>query len=52
MRRIRSVICGLLALAAVGCDDKLIVENTNNPDRDRALARPTDVENLVAGSTG
>ena len=42
-------MCGLLALAAVGCDDKLVVENTNQPDRDRALARPTDVENLVAG---
>ena len=41
-------MCGLLVLAAAGCDDKLIVENTNNPDRDRALARPGDVENLVA----
>lgn len=50
MRRLGSTILGLmLAVAAAGCDDQLIVENTNDPDRIRALARPTDVENLVAG---
>lgn len=39
----------LVAVGAAGCDDQLIVENENSPDRTRALARPTDVENLVAG---
>ena len=50
MRRLRGLMLGLLvAVGAAGCDDQLIVENENSPDRDRALARPTDVENLVAG---
>lgn len=41
---------GLLVVGgAAGCGDTLLVENENSPDRDRALARPTDVENLVAG---
>lgn len=46
MRRLAMV--GLL-LAAAGCSDQLTVENVNNPDAVRALARPTDVENLVQG---
>jgi hypothetical protein len=49
MRRLTSTISLLILAAAVGCKDQLVVENVNNPDRDRALARPTDVENLVAG---
>lgn len=39
----------VVAAGAAGCSDQLVVENQNSPDRERALARPTDVENLVAG---
>jgi len=39
----------LLLFGAAGCAD-LVVDNTNNPDRRRALATPGDVESLVAGS--
>lgn len=39
----------LAAVAAVGCQD-LIVENTNAPDRDRALAQADAVEVLVAST--
>jgi hypothetical protein len=46
----RGTILGLvLAVGAAGCDEQLIVNNVNSPNRERALARPTDVENLVAG---
>lgn len=38
-----------LVVAVAGCKDTLVVENPNSPDRDRALARPGDVENLAAG---
>lgn len=48
MRRLTGTMLGLLAVAAIGCSDQLAVENTNQPDVERALARPTDVENLVA----
>jgi hypothetical protein len=42
---------GLLtaALVGVGCQD-LQVTNPNNPDRDRAISNPADVENLIAGT--
>jgi len=50
MRRYTKTFFGLmLAAATAGCNDQLVVENLNSPDRDRALARPGDVENLVAG---
>ncbi len=39
----------LTAVAAVGCQD-LIVENTNAPDRDRALAQADAVELLVSST--
>jgi len=49
MRRYTKTFFGLmLAAAMVGCGDQLVVENENSPDRDRALARPGDVENLAS----
>ena len=39
------IVFGVLA-AAAGCQD-LAVPNTNDPDRDRALANPADVEALA-----
>ena len=41
----------LLAVAATGCDSFLDVSrNPNQPDRERALANPSDVETLIGGS--
>ncbi|MFL5499611.1 MAG: hypothetical protein ACJ79Q_00085 [Gemmatimonadaceae bacterium] len=37
-------------VAAFGCSDTLAVENSNNPDAARALARPSDVEALIGSS--
>lgn len=50
MRNFRSM-CGLLALlGAAACEEPLLVDNTNQPDRDRALGRPADVETFIANS--
>lgn len=51
MHHFNRVLFGaLVAVALAGCRDPLTVENTNNPDRRRALARATDVEALLAGA--
>ncbi|NNK61761.1 MAG: hypothetical protein HKO98_01010 [Gemmatimonadetes bacterium] len=42
-------LTGLLAVAGTACAD-LEVTNLNNPDRDRAISTPGDVENLIAGA--
>jgi hypothetical protein len=50
MRTSLSVLAtvGLLALAGVtACSEPLDVDNDNSPDRDRVLANPADVEQLV-----
>ena len=50
MRRLY-VIAGCAGLvAAIGCQDTLAVQNGNNPDAARALARPSDVEALIGSS--
>jgi hypothetical protein len=36
-----------MALGLAACSDTLDVANTDNPDRSRALARPSDVEALI-----
>ncbi|NUQ11232.1 MAG: RagB/SusD family nutrient uptake outer membrane protein [Gemmatimonadaceae bacterium] len=38
---------GLLALAAAGCEDSLVVQNTNSPERERVFALPTSVEQIL-----
>ena len=50
MRNLHRVLIGLLIVSATACSDRLNVENLNNPDRTRALARPSDVEALIGGS--
>src|SRR5574341_723526 len=50
MKKLPSLLTGLLLLAAAGCEDPLLVENPNAPDTERALARPGDVQQLVVGS--
>jgi hypothetical protein len=42
-------LMGALLLGVAGCGD-LNVPNTNNPDAERALANPGDVESLIGGS--
>ena len=50
MLNFRSVCYGLTALGLVACRDPLVVDNVTDPDRDRALARPTDVENFIGAT--
>jgi hypothetical protein len=42
----------VMAVALIGCQTDLTVPNTNNPDVDRALARPGDVESFIMNSYG
>jgi hypothetical protein len=50
MRTLKLLLAGLSVCGAVACKDTLDVANTNNPDRARALARPSDVEGLIGSS--
>ena len=50
MRLIKTLaLTGLLAVAGTACAD-LEVTNLNQPDRERAIATPGDVEALISGS--
>ncbi len=50
MSKLTKVLSGVLvAVALAACSDPLNVTNTNNPDRTRVLARPSDLEALIAG---
>jgi starch-binding outer membrane protein, SusD/RagB family len=51
MKRTRFA-AGLLALLGVAACADLNVVNPNNPDAERALSSPGDVESLIAGSYG
>jgi hypothetical protein len=46
---VRGWLTGFVALAAVGCAD-LDVTNPNEPDTDKVLRTPADVESLIASS--
>jgi hypothetical protein len=48
MKRATSGLAALLLFFAVGCVD-LEVKNLNDPDAERALSTPGDVESLIAG---
>jgi hypothetical protein len=51
MPKTRSIWSVLTAgLVAVGCRDALQVDNQNDPDRDRALATPADVEAFIGSA--
>ncbi len=51
MKQLSSIVLAGLACAGIAaCSDQLTVDNLNNADQGRALARPVDVENLIAGS--
>jgi hypothetical protein len=50
MRKLTTLaLSALLLLGAAGCGD-LVVPNENNPDAERALRNPADVESLISGS--
>src|SRR5512135_2867755 len=49
-KRIKVLSGVLVAVALAACQDPLTVQNTNNPDRLRVLARPSDLEALIAGT--
>ncbi len=46
----RCLVAGVAAVSVAACSDGLTVVNDNSPDADRALNRPTDVENLIKAS--
>ncbi len=51
MRQFRFALSAALVVSVlVACQEPLNVVNENEPDRDRALASPADVEALIAGS--
>src|SRR5258705_13507766 len=50
MSKFRFIAAGVLALGLLACKDTLVVEDQTDPDRDRALGRPADVEAFI-GST-
>ena len=50
MHKLKGLLAAAVIAALAGCSDSLNVENPNNADQDRALARPTDVEALISGS--
>jgi hypothetical protein len=50
MRNFHSIF-GVLALVGMAaCQEPLLVDNENQPERDRALSRPSDVETFIANS--
>lgn len=50
MSKLRFVAASVLALAFMACKDTLLVQDVTDPDRDRALSKPADVEAFI-GST-
>ena len=50
MSKLRFIATGVLALAFVACKDTLLVPDQTDPDRDRALSRPADVEAFIAST--
>jgi len=50
MSKLRFIATSVLALAFMACKDTLVVENQTDPDRDRALGRPADVEAFISST--
>ena len=48
MQMVKSILAGVVvATAALGCDEPLGVDNTNNPDVDRAFSTPAGIERII-----
>ena len=50
MAKFRPLAAGIIAFVVFACKDTLQVDNQTDPDRNRALGRPSDVESFI-GST-
>jgi len=50
MSKFRFVAGSLVLVGVMACADALVVDNTNDPDRDRALSRPTDIEAFISNT--
>ena len=50
MSKFRFVAGSLALVSVMACADTLVVDNTNDPDRDRALSRPTDIEAFISNT--
>src|SRR5690606_41927491 len=48
MHLMRTLAAAALLVSAAGCSDVLEVTNPNDPDRERILARPSDVGGLAS----
>ena len=50
MSKLRPIAAGVLGLFFVACQDTLVVPNLTDPDRNRALSKPADVEAFIAST--
>jgi hypothetical protein len=51
MRKLIHVLCGALVTGLVaGCDEPLSVQNPDQPERERVLNTPGDIENFIANA--
>ena len=51
MRKLIHMLCGALVVGMVaGCEDPLDVENPDNPERERVLNTPGDIETFIANA--
>jgi hypothetical protein len=46
-KRVSVVALGLVATIAIGCEDALVAENLNNPERERVFALPSAIEQIL-----
>ena len=50
MSKFRFVAGTVLLMGLAACQDALVVQDVNDPDRDRALSRPSDVETFIGNT--
>jgi len=50
MSKLRYIAAGVLAFGFMACKDTLVVEDATDPDRDRSLSRPGDVETFIGAT--
>jgi hypothetical protein len=50
MSKFRFVACAFFVAGIMACSDTLVVQDPNDPDRDRALGRPADVEAFISNT--
>ena len=50
MRKLRLLVCGVVAAGLAACQEPLVVDNQNQADKDRTLATAADLETFI-GST-